>query len=207
MRFFLIAAGIMCISIVFFISCVHTTAPLLTETEYNKLKAAAGDNWSISTLADKIILESKELFWFYNAVSLPPMNDDELIQYIKQSGRKDYYKIILLFVPKWDDKKVAEARSHNNGIWKQIGNLPQKHGLTHLARNKQNSFFPETEQDKARIKKYEAEYAELEAMLIEIPEFFSEDHSIYWQDNRYGFEAVWGEDLNVQEITELFARH
>ncbi|MBN1799604.1 MAG: hypothetical protein JW822_13595 [Spirochaetales bacterium] len=207
MKIILGSICIISLGLLAFIACVHVGEPLLTENEYNRLKQAAGDDWSISASENKLVLKSTELFWFYNAVSLPHMTDEELIRYIRQNGRKDYYEIILLFVPKWDDKKVAEAREHNNRIWKQIGNLPQKHGLTHLTRNKQNSFFPETKEDEVKIKKYEAEYAELEAMLILIPEFYSEDYSIYWQDNRLGFEAVWGENLDVQNIRALFSRH
>ena len=207
MKIFLGSLVFISVSFFVFISCAHMGESLLTESEFDRLRTAAGDEWSISTAENKMILKSTELFWFYNAVSLPYMDDEELIQYIKQNGRKDYYEITLLFVPKWDDTKVAEARSHNNRIWKQIGNLPQKHGLTHLTRNKQNSFFPETKEDEAKIKKYEAEYAELEAQLIIIPEFKSENYSIYWQDNRLGFEAVWGENLDVQKIRALFSRH
>jgi hypothetical protein len=189
------------------IACVHTAAPLLTENEYSRLTTAAGDKWSVRMSEDKITIESRELFWFYNAVSLPLMTDDELLQYIKQNARRDYYKIILLFVPKWDEKKVAAARDHNNNIWKQISRLPEKYELTHLTRNKQNSFFPETEEDEVKIKKYEAEYAELEAKLTMIPDFYSEEYSIFWQDNRQGFEAVWAPDLNLKQFRDLFSPH
>jgi hypothetical protein len=193
--------------VLFFIACVHTAAPLLTEDEYSRLDSAAGNEWYVHVSGDEIVIESKELFWFYNAVSLPLMTEEELLAYIKESGRRDHYKIILLFVPRWDEKKVADARDHNNKIWKQISQLPQKYGLTHLSRNKQNSFFPETKADEVKIKEYEAEYAELEAKLIMIPDYYSEGYSIFWQDNRQGFEAVWAPDLNLKHFQDLFSAH
>jgi hypothetical protein len=192
---------------VFVISCVHTTVTLLTESEDNKLKTAAGDKWAISSYKDEIVLESKELCWFYGGVSLPPMDEKELREYAQKTGRKDHYVITLLFVPRWSAEKMAEARQHNNNIRLQMAGLAKKHGLTHLTPNKMNSFFPETEEDKVKIKKYEEDYAQLHDQLIEIPEYYSESYSIFWQDNREGFELVWTENLNIKKISEVFTRY
>jgi hypothetical protein len=191
----------------FLFSCVHTSPALLTPTEWERLQSAAGDLWTMSDLGDKIILETKTRCWFYNAVSLPIMDEQELTRYIKESGRKEYYQITLLFVPRWSEEKLTGAREHNDQIQAAIAALPEKLGLTHLTPNKENSFFPESETDKPKIKKYEEERARLEVELVPIPEYYSERYSIFWQDNRLGFEAVWAEGLHLDEIRDAFLRH
>ncbi|MEJ2665232.1 MAG: hypothetical protein P8107_14545 [Spirochaetia bacterium] len=191
----------------FIFACVHMPPSQLTPAENSRLQAAAGNNWTIKSGGDKIIIESKTPYWFYNAVSLPPMSEDEFIAYIKRSGHRDYYRITLLLVPRWSRQKIDEARRHNDDIRKKVSTLPQKYGLTHLSRTKQNSFFPETEADKEKIKRFEAERDKLEAELTPIPEYYSEHYSIFWHDNREGFEAVWAEDMHMDGFRQVFSRY
>jgi hypothetical protein len=191
----------------FLISCVHITPTLLTDAEYDRLKEAAGDKWTITTAKDEIILTATELSWFYNGLSLPLMEDKELEHYVQSTGRRDYYQITLVFVPRWSVEKMEEARRHNDNIRLQMAGLAKKHGLTHLTPTKTNSFFPESEEDKPKITKYEKEYAELAATMISIPQYYSQSSSIYRWDNRRGFEQVWAPGLDIDEISEVFSRY
>ncbi|MBN1411125.1 MAG: hypothetical protein JW969_09785 [Spirochaetales bacterium] len=187
------------------LSCASAPPVLLTDKEYLKLKEAAGDNWDIFFEEDKITLTSRKIFYFYNAVSLPYMKPEELAAYAMESGRQDYLEIIMTFVPKWSDEKVTETRQKNAMVLKEQYDLVEKHGLTHLTRNKQNSFFPETPDDKPKIKKYEEEYAWLESQLIRVPSYKSEKFSIFVQDNRMGYEAAYSEEGAYFDPASVFA--
>jgi hypothetical protein len=190
-------------------SCVSTPQstphPLLIESEYRKLKTEAGDDWDIGIFENKITITSRRMFYFYIAVSLPYMNEDELKAYIMESGRKDYYVITLIFVPKWSKEKIIEARKTNDEIrLKQYG-LAEKYGLTRLTPNKQNSFFPETPEDEEKIKRYDAEYAELESQLILIPDYENESYSIFRHSNEMGFEAAYNEEIPRLDLRKIFS--
>jgi hypothetical protein len=188
-------------------SCIHTTPTLLTDAEYARLKGAAGDKWTISSTKEEIILTAKELSWFYNGVSLPSMTDEELENYARSTGRQDHYRVTLIFVRRWSAEKMEEARRYNDDIRLQLAGLVKKHGLTHLTPNKINSFFPESEEDKPKIEKYEKEYAALSVKIVSIPQYYSQSWSIFWRDNRMGFEQVWGKDLGIDKISKVFSRY
>jgi hypothetical protein len=190
-----------------FVSCIHWGQALLTDTEYSGLKQAAGDNWNIDEYGDRIVITSKRLFWFYNAVSLPFMTEEQLEAYIKENGRQDYYEITLRFVKRWTEAEVKGARKKNGTIYEAIDHLQEKHGLMHLTPNKMNSFFPETEEDEKKIEAYEKDRDKLLSQLIDIPTYYSEQHSIFVVDNRMGFEAVWNEDITLIDLNRLFNQH
>jgi hypothetical protein len=177
---------------------------LLEPREKEQLMGLLGSNWSIAEKGERLIITSKEKMWFYNAVSLPYMEGKELVKYIKSSGRRDWYEIKLLFVAKWDRKRWNMAREKNDKIWEKISGLPKKHGLTHLTRNKMNSFFPETDQDKVKIQAYEKERRGLKETLIVLPDYHSARHSIHRSDNRMGFEAVWSESGSSIDFSKVF---
>jgi hypothetical protein len=189
------------------VSCVHWGQSLPTDVEYGKLKKAAGDHWDIEAYDDRIVITSRHLFWFYNAVSLPYMEEGELEKYIKESGRQDHYEITLRFVKRWTEEAIEEAREKNGSIYKAIGSLQEKHSLTHLTPNKMNSFFPETEEDEHKIKAYEKERDEYLSQLIDIPVYYSERYSIFISDNRLGFEGIWSEDVTMIDFSGLFTQH
>jgi hypothetical protein len=189
------------------VSCVHSGQSLLTDDEYGSLREAAGDNWDIEEYDERIVMTGRHLFWFYNAVSLPYMEEGELEAYIKESGRQDHYEITLRFVKRWTDEAIEEAREKNGSIYKAMDGLRERHGLTHLAPNKMNSFFPETEEDEPKIKAYEKERDGYLSRLIDIPVYYSEQYSIFISDNRLGFEAVWSEDVTLIDFGRLFKQH
>ena len=154
---------------------------------------------------DRIIITSKNLYWFYVAVSLPLMDEDEFIRYVKNSGRQDYYEITLIFVEKWTMEKYQEAKIHNQAIWEELDKLPEKYGVAHLSPNKMGSFFPDSEEDKEKIKKYDQEYKVLMAQLIEIPSHHSTNYSIFFRDNTIGFEWIWSEEeLINSKLKKIF---
>jgi hypothetical protein len=194
------------LSILFFISCQGMSVPLLSDQEYSRLENAMGEEWNVRWEEDKIIMTSKTLCWFYNAVSLPYMTEDEFSDYVEQAGRQDYYEIMLLFVPKWDTEKINAAKSENQAIREEINTLPEKHSVSHLMRTKTNSFFPETKEDEKKVAAYDKEYAALQEKIIRIPDYEGEHYSVFVNDNRMGFEGIWCETLSLINMDDIFPR-
>jgi hypothetical protein len=177
--------------------------PLLTEEEYARLLEETGENWDVVIHAVEIVLTSKSKCWIYpDVMNLPPMTEAQAIQFVKLSGRKDYYRIYLLFVTKWDQEKINQAENQNIKISHAQNELAVKHGVDHLTPKKLGSFFPETKEDEAKIAAYEKEYQELEAQRIDVPDYQTENYSVFVSDNKLGSESVWSEEYDVFLVLE-----
>lgn len=185
-------------------TCLALQSPLITKPEYKRLMETAGSDWDVKFEDHEIIITSKVPCWFFIAVSLPVMEPDQFVSYVKGSGRQDYYEIHLHFVSKWDEEKTSAAETHNEKIWEEIISLPEKHGVAHLMQTKTNSYLPETEEDEKRVAEYDKEYETLLEQLIRMPDFQSEKYSIFINDNKIGFEGVWNEDITFINISDIF---
>ena len=182
---------------------------LITRQQLRDIQSVLGPNWLLREYRDEIEIASRTKLWFYNCVSLPYFSDDrEFFDKVVKGGRKEIYRLRFIFVPRWSSARLKQAREHNDRIEREINGLPEKYRLSHLSRNKMNSFFSDDEEEKKRIREYEIEYEELRGKIIILPDFHTDEHSVFMRNNRLGYECVWlpkGYILPMKKIKEIIS--
>lgn len=183
---------------------------LITRQQMRDIQRVLGPNWLLKEYRDEIEIASRTKLWFYNCVSLPYFPDNrKFYEKVVKGGRKEIYRLRFIFVSRWSSARIKRVRERNDRIEKEINSLPEKYRLSHLSRNKMNSFFSDDEEERKRIREYEREYAKLSERIVILPDFHTEDYSIFMRNNRLGYECVWlptGYSLPVKEIKRILSR-
>ncbi len=180
---------------------------LISKKAQQQINQNIGQGWDLTVTADKILITSKKKYYFYVCVSLPLIKDEKYFyeNYVK-NGRKDYSTYRFLFEPRWSQKKLKDIKKGNDLMRKLIDNLPKQYKLTHLTRNKQGSYFAQTEEEKKRVKQFEQRRDMIEKHIKEVPDFHTKNYSIFVRDNRHGFECVYyGDDkyIDLKKIENI----
>ncbi len=190
-------------------SDVVASGRLITRQQLRDIQSVLGPNWLLREYRDEIEIASRTKLWFYNCVSLPYFSDDrEFFEKVVKGGRREIYRLRFIFLPRWSSARLKQARENNDRIEREINGLPEKYRLSHLSRNKMNSFFSDDEEEKKRIREYEIEYEELRGKIIILPDFHTDEHSVFMRNNRLGYECVWlpkGYTLPMKKIKEIIS--
>jgi hypothetical protein len=187
----------------------YANGRLINQQQLRDIQSVLGPNWLLREYRDEIEIASRTQLWFYNCVSLPYFSDNrEFFENVVKGGREEIYRLRFIFVPRWSSARIKQARERNERIEREINGLPEKYRLSHLSRNKMNSFFSDDEEEKKRIKEYEIEYEELRGKIVILPDFHTEEYSVFIRNNRLGYECVWlpeGYSLPVKKIKEIIS--
>lgn len=182
---------------------------LITRQQLRDIREILGPNWLLKEYRDEIEIASRTNLWFYNCVSLPCFSDNsEFYEKVVKGGRKEIYRLRFIFAPRWSSARIKQVEERNDRIGREINGLPKKYRLSHLSRNKMNSFFSDDEAEKKRIGEYEREYAKLREQIVIMPDFHTAGYSIFIRNNRLGYECVWlseGYSLPVKKIKEILS--
>jgi hypothetical protein len=196
-------------SVVMIYAGTSASGRLITRQQLRDIRSLLGPNWLLREYRDEIEVSSRAQLWFYNCVSLPYFSDRrEFFEKVVKGGREEIYRLRFIFVPRWSSDRIKQAREQNDRIEREINGLPEKYRLSHLSRNKMNSFFSDDEEEKKRIKQYEIEYEELRNKIVILPDFHTEEHSVFIRNNRLGYECVWfpeGYSLPMKKIKEIIS--
>ncbi|MFH0867635.1 MAG: hypothetical protein V1904_15705 [Bacteroidota bacterium] len=151
------------------------------------LKSKISKEWDFKLENDTLVIKSNDSLWigFYN-IAGAPFDDPEYKkftdEYLQKHGRKIKACIIFRAEEKWTIEKISEIKNENLKIQEEIENLISKYQLSHLERTfrwEEELFWNTTTEEEIRIEAYKKEKAELEAKKKELPDYSSQNYSLF----------------------------
>jgi len=151
-------------------------------------KKSIPKSWECYQENDKFILERKDTTWilFENRLNAPLTNESKQARNarIKKNGVIGKSRLVFRYETKWDAAKLIKATTHNDEIYKQMLQLPEKYNIKNLASGSEIGkgtivYVGKTTEEKDRIAKYDSEMAELWKKVIVVPNYHSEKYSLF----------------------------
>jgi len=167
------------------------------EEVYQRIKDIVPKNWKVEEQGNKFVIIRNESVWFYNPINMPPfLEEKEFEDYVKKWGNKGQYELYLEYVDKWSEEKTTGLTRKNDSIYTEIQNLPEKCKISHLS-HKFDSYIGNTDEEKKRVKEYEKIKENLESEIQRVPDFNTENFSIFISDN-----TLWPFDIYPLEASQ-----
>jgi hypothetical protein len=176
---------------------------------YQRIKNIQSKRWNIEEKENKFIIALTDSIWFYNPINMPFFKDDAgFSKYAKSGGFKGIYELYLEYEEKWSPQNLADTENKNELIKQKLAKLPEKYNIAHLS-HKFDSYIGNSDEEKERIKKYEREKEVLGKKLTRLPDFHTNNYSIFISDNRpFEFYQIWPYEASQDafELKEILKR-
>lgn len=174
-----------------------------TNKIYQTVQSVLPNGWSISAEENKLIVGRDEKVWFYNQINMPAfLGEKELENFAKSMNFASRYEIYIDYTDRWSDEKLKSVTEANKAIQTEMANLPEKHNLTNLI-NKFDEYIGSNEEEQKRVEAYEKEKSELEAKVQKLPDFNTNEYSIFISTNQSWSSGIWptkaGEEIYKTE--------
>lgn len=154
-----------------------------------KVKELLPAGWEIfSHIKGVIVIQKNEPVYVMdeNRINAPVSMEtkEELEKRIKTYGKQVKPEFEFKYYNKLTDEYIESAKKHNDSIYNVVNSLPKKYKIENLRDNFASSkgetrFYGNTDEESERIKKYEIEKYNLLDKIIKLPDYNSENYSLY----------------------------
>ena len=170
-----------------------------------RVAASLPAGWRADVVGDSLTIARAGDCWVLltNRINAPESHetDAQRESRIRRLGRRTTARLSFRLEPLWSARKWREARAVNGEVRQALAVLPQKHGIDDLldrglARKGGPRYTAHSDADHARLDAYEAEKAQLERRLVELPRYESARWSLF-------LISVVGQEDDLHEVAPL----
>lgn len=193
-----------------------------SDNKLSDLKKSLPEGWEMLSQIKGVLTIQKETVayvLFENMINAPANIEtkEELEKRIIEKGKQVKPHFEFKYYNRLSDEYLESARRKNDSVCAVIKYLPKKYNIENLkdkfASSKGEDIYKaNTEEEKEKIKKYEIEKDNLLDRIIKLPDYNSENYSLYL-DSRVGmgdeFSLVYPSEISAEMygLFGLFEKH